>query len=143
MSGLLRQEPIGRRLAATAKALDRSFAAELAAAGGSLPTWLVVLALKQERRRTQHELARAIGIEGPTLTHHLDALEAAGLVVRSRDPEDRRAMRVELTDDGDAAFQRMRRAAQAFDRRIRAGVDDADLQRLRAVLDRMEANAAG
>jgi MarR family transcriptional regulator for hemolysin len=136
------QEPIGRRIATVAKTLDRAFASDLAAAGGSVSTWLIVLSLKQERWRTQQELARAVGIEGPTLTHHLDALESAGLVARERDTRDRRAVRVVLTDEGEAAFQRMRRAALAFDRRLRAGLDDTDLDAARDVLARLEANAA-
>src|SRR3954469_12845379 len=104
-------QPIGRELAATAKALDRAFAAALAEAGGSEPVWLIVLALKQQRWRTQQDLAAAVGIEGPTLTHHLDPLEKAGVIDRARDPADRRAMRVELTAAGDELFGRLRSAA--------------------------------
>jgi MarR family transcriptional regulator, transcriptional regulator for hemolysin len=107
--------PIGLAVSATAKVLSRAFDAELAAAGGSQPTWLIVLALKQRRWRTQRELAATVGIEGPTLTHHLDGLEKAGLIERSRDLEDRRAVRVELTPAGDALFDRLRTAAVASD----------------------------
>ena len=94
--------PIGLQLAVTSKAVGRAFNASLAEAGGSLPIWLVLSMLKGESRRTQHELARAVGIEGPTLTRHLDGLEAAGLVVRRRHPVDRRAIQVELTARGEA-----------------------------------------
>jgi MarR family transcriptional regulator, transcriptional regulator for hemolysin len=137
------QPPIGREVAATAKALDRAFAAALAEAGGTLPAWLVLLALKQQPHRTQQEIARAIGIGGPTLTHHLDGMEAAGLVARSRGSVDRRAVRVELTAEGDAMFQRLREAAMAFDSRIRDGVPAADLDRVRDVLARLRANVTG
>ena len=85
-----RREPIGRALDSSAKLLSRAFDRELAEAGGSQPGWLILLALKQQRWRTQQDLAAAVGIEGPTLTHHLDALEKAGLIERSRDPDDRR-----------------------------------------------------
>lgn len=133
-------EPIGREVGTTAKVLNRAFAEALAERGGSLPTWLVLLALKQGSWRTQHEIARAVGIEGPTLTRHLDGLEEAGLVVRSRDPDDRRAMRVELTEDGEAAFHRLREAAVGFDRRLRRGVDQDELDRLRELLGRLRSN---
>src|SRR3977135_1186674 len=104
-------EPIGLRLARTAKTLNRAFDQALVDAGGSLPTWLILVSLKSRSWGTQRELAQALGIEGPTLTHHLDALERAGLVTRTRDPGNRRVQRMALTDEGDAAFQRMRRAA--------------------------------
>src|SRR3954465_4444242 len=104
------QLPIGRDLAATAKALDRAFTTALAEAGGSQPVWLILLALKQQRWRTQQDLAKAVGIEGPTLTHHLDGLEKSGLIERTRDRDDRRAVRVELTATGEKRFQRLAKA---------------------------------
>src|SRR3954447_13459488 len=69
-----RQQPIGLALGAAAKRVSRAFDDALAAAGGSRPVWLVLLALKAERPATQRELAEAVGIEGATLTHHLDGM---------------------------------------------------------------------
>lgn len=136
-------EPVGRAVSSAAKALSRAFNDELAAAGGSQPTWLILLALKRQRWRTQQDLAAAVGIEGPTLTHHLDGLEKAGLIERARDPADRRAVVVELTEAGDALFERLRRAAFSFDARLRDGLTDAELEDFRRVLARLRANVAG
>jgi MarR family transcriptional regulator, transcriptional regulator for hemolysin len=123
--------------------LTRAFERELALAGGSLPTWLILLSLKSGSWRTQRELAEALGIEGPTLTHHLAGLERAGLVTRTRAPDNRRVQRVELTEAGDAAFQRLRRAASSFDQRLRTGLDDSDIQQLRELLARLASNITG
>jgi MarR family transcriptional regulator, transcriptional regulator for hemolysin len=136
-------EPIGRQLARTAKLLTRAFERELALAGGSLPTWLILLSLKNRSWRTQRELAEALGIEGPTLTHHLAGLERAGLVRRTRDPDNRRVQRMELTDAGDAAFHRLRGAAASFDQRLRSGLDDRAIQRLRELLAELVSNVSG
>jgi MarR family transcriptional regulator for hemolysin len=138
-----RQPPIGREIAATAKVLDRAFAAALADAGGTLPTWLILLALKQQPHRTQQEIARAVGIGGPTLTHHLDGMEAAGLVVRSRDAGDRRAVRVQLTPAGDDTFARLRAAAVTFDARLREGLPEVEVDAARALLARLRENVSG
>jgi MarR family transcriptional regulator for hemolysin len=138
-----RAEPIGRQLARTAKLLTRAFERELALAGGSLPSWLILLSLTTRSWRTQRELAEALGIEGPTLTHHLAGLERAGLVTRSRDPDNRRVQRVELTEAGDAAFHRLRRAASRFDQRLRSGLDDSDIQQLRELLAQLLSNVSG
>ena len=135
-----REEPIGLRVGRTAKALSRAFDEALADAGGSLPAWLVRVSLKRQAWKTQRELAQALGIEGPTLTHHLDRLEREGLVTRTRDPENRRVQRMALTEAGDAAFHRMRRAATAFDKRLRTGVDDEEIEDLRQLLGRLQAN---
>jgi MarR family transcriptional regulator for hemolysin len=48
----------------------------------------------------QNALADAVGIEGASLVRLLDELEAAGLVVREPDPDDRRAKAVSLTSQG-------------------------------------------
>src|SRR3954464_7715263 len=97
-------EPIGLQLARVAKSASRAFDAALAADGGSTPTWLILLSLKTGRPETQRELARAVGIEGPTLTHHLAKLEKAGLVTRERDPENRLRHPGAPPQEGDAAF---------------------------------------
>lgn len=140
MDGPPGQPPIGRDVAATAKLLDRAFGAALAEHGGTIPAWLVLLALKQQPHRTQQDVARAVGIGGPTLTHHLDAMEASGLVVRSRGGIDRRAVHVELTEAGDAMFGRLREAAVAFDARLRDGLSAAEVDQMRALLRRLREN---
>jgi len=134
--------PLGRQLGITTKAVSRTFSAYLTDAGGSLPTWLILRALKQRDWRTQQDLAAEVGIEGPTLTRHLDGLEAAGLIARARDPKDRRAIRVETTEAGDALFQQLRGAAKAFDRRLREGLSAGEEAELRRLLDLLVENVA-
>ena len=133
--------PIGVLVSATAKVLSREFDAALAAVGGSRPTWLVLLSLKTEGHRTQGELADAVGIRQPTLSHHLDGLERDGLVRRERTADNRRVQRVTVTEAGEALFLRLRRAAGAFDGRLRAGLDDAEVAELRRLLAHLTENA--
>ena len=135
--------PIGLHLTRTARVVSRAFDDALAAAGGSVPAWLVLISLKTQRLANQRKLAEAIGIQGATLTHHLNAIEAVGLVTRRRDPTNRRVHVVELTDAGEALFQRLRAAAVAFDRQLRAGLADEDVATLARLLDRLRHNIAG
>jgi MarR family transcriptional regulator, transcriptional regulator for hemolysin len=134
--------PIGLLLAATSKSVGRAFNDALAAQGGSIPIWLILNALKGERRRSQLELARAVGIEGPTMTRHLDGLERAGLVERQRDPVDRRAVQVQLTRAGHALHGRLLKAVISFNQQLRTGLSSDDLQTLRRVLGRLRENVA-
>ena len=132
--------PLGLQLARTAKAAQRAFDDALVAAGGSLPVWLVLVTLKSQQVANQRELAEAVGDQGATLTHHLNAMESAGLVTRRRDPANRRVHQVELTDDGDELFLRLRAVAGAFDNRLRAGLSEADVTEFEAVLARLRGN---
>jgi MarR family transcriptional regulator for hemolysin len=124
-----------------AKELSRSFDDVLVAAGGSTPTWQVLRALAAGDHRTQADLAAAIGVRQPTLTHHLDAMERAGLVTREREDANRRVQRVTVTESGQHLFLRLRRAAASFDGRLRAGLDDGDVTELRRLLDQLAENA--
>jgi MarR family transcriptional regulator, transcriptional regulator for hemolysin len=137
-----RGTPIGRKLAMTAKAVSTAFNAALAAEGGSSPIWLILNALRHGQWTAQLELARALGIESPTLTRHLDNLEQNGLVVRRQSEADRRAVRVELTDAGEEAYQRMLAAVITFNRRLQAGIGHDELQRLDTLLDRLAENVS-
>ncbi len=132
--------PTGLQLATTAKTVGRAFNDALAEAGGSPPVWLVLNSLKSEQRRTQLDLARAVGIEGPTLTRHLDGLEEAGLVERRRDTGDRRAVRVELTPEGERLHAELRKTVVAFNKRLTAGFDEQELSRLQQALVRLQTN---
>jgi MarR family transcriptional regulator, transcriptional regulator for hemolysin len=134
--------PIGLLLSTTSKAVGRAFNHALAVHGGSIPIWLILNALKRERLRTQLELARAVGIEGPTMTRHLDGLEQAGLVERRRDPVDRRAVQVQLTRAGHALHGRLLKAVIAFNRQLRTGLNSDDIETLRRVLSQLQANVA-
>jgi MarR family transcriptional regulator for hemolysin len=134
--------PIGLELARAARTVSRAFDDALAEAGGSLPVWLVLLNLKTRRLSKQRDLAEAVGVREATLTHHLNAMDSQGLVTRTRDPANRRVHVVELTPAGEAAFVRLAEAATAFDRRLRDGLSDADLDGLTALLGRLASNVA-
>jgi MarR family transcriptional regulator, transcriptional regulator for hemolysin len=135
--------PIGLHLTRTARVLSRAFEDALAAAGGSEPVWLILISLKAQQLGNQRKLAEAIGIKSATLTHHLNAMEAEGLVTRRRDPTNRRVHLVSLTAAGEALFQQLRAVAVAFDRRLRTGLSEEDVATLRALLDRLRDNVAG
>jgi MarR family transcriptional regulator for hemolysin len=132
--------PIGLRLARVARDASRAFDAALVAAGGSQPVWLVLISLKTRQLANQRELADAVGIQEATLTHHLNAMEASGLITRRRDPGNRRVHLVELTPAADALFLRLRDAAMAFDQQLRSGLSAADLTRFGELLDQLHDN---
>jgi MarR family transcriptional regulator for hemolysin len=133
--------PLGLRLTQVSRAVSRAFDEALAAAGGSLPVWLVLLNVKTRSLANQRALAEAMGIREATLTHHLNAMEARGLVTRQRDPANRRIHIVALTQSGEEAFVQLRGAAMAFDRQLRRGITDEDAAILGDLLGKLAANA--
>ena len=132
--------PIGLDFARTHKLVRQAFDAALAEAGATRPVWLALLSIKSRTLANQREHAEAIGIQGPTLTHHLNALETQGMLVRRRDPANRRVHQVELTEAGEAMFLRLRAVAIAFDKRLRAGLSEDELMKFGSLLAALRAN---
>ena len=95
--------------------------------------------MRSEQWGTQSKLAEAMGVSGATVTHHLNGLEAQGLVRRWRDDANRRVQRVELTPEGAALFDRLREVAMAHDARLRSKLTDAEAQQLGELLDKLRA----
>lgn len=141
MGGPPREMPIGLLAAQIGRKVEEAFDGALAAAGGSRPSWLILLAIVSGAGATQAAIAEHVGITGATLVHHLDRLEQGGLVVRSVDPSNRRARTLSLTVEGRQAFMSMREAAGAFDARLRQGMSDAQVQTLRRLLIRLRDNS--
>jgi MarR family transcriptional regulator, transcriptional regulator for hemolysin len=131
--------PLGLRLARTAHAVTQAFERAMAEAGGSASTWQVLLLVRSKEWGAQSELAEAMGVTGATLTHHLNAAERQGLVRRWREPDNRRAQRVELTPAGSAMFDRLRKVAVHHDERLREPLTDEETEQLADLLDRLHA----
>src|SRR3954468_23027405 len=73
---------------------------------------------------SQQDLGRALRINPSNLVALLDALQADGLIVRARDPEDRRRHLVGLTQDGNRRLERARQAAEDAERELLAPLSD-------------------
>src|SRR3954452_22689725 len=112
--------PIGLRLARTAHAVSQAFERAMAEAGGSASAWQVLLLVRSGEWGTQSGLANAMGVSGATVTHHLNALEAQGLVRRWREDAIRGVQGGELTEGGAARFERLGEGATRHDARLRA-----------------------
>jgi MarR family transcriptional regulator for hemolysin len=134
--------PLGLFLTRSARVVERAFDDALADVGGSTPVWLTLLAVKTGRGRNQRELAAVIGVHGATLTHHLNSMERAGLLLRERQADNRRQHRVELTEKGLALFHACRKVAATFDQQLRHNIDPTQLSAFAETLDQLRRNAA-
>jgi MarR family transcriptional regulator for hemolysin len=137
-----RAEPLGRELVFTAKSMREAFEEALTAAGGSLGTWIVLSTLSDVGCISQTALASHIHLEGATITHHIDRLEAAGLVRRQLDPNDRRVRRLELTHAGTELHSRLLAAGIELQQHVLAGLNALDRAALQKTLRTIQSNLA-
>ncbi|RJL24417.1 MarR family winged helix-turn-helix transcriptional regulator [Bailinhaonella thermotolerans] len=89
-------------------------------------------------RRTAGELAEITLVTSGGLTLRIDRLEAAGLVVRERDPADRRVVHARLTKEGLALVDEVVEAHFANEREMLAGLTEPERRRLSALLAKLE-----
>jgi MarR family transcriptional regulator for hemolysin len=82
--------PLGIVLRRAWRAAERRCDQVLREAGFSGPRWAILRTLHDRQAETQKQLAEMVGRRGATLTHHLDAMKADGLVLRTRNRDDHR-----------------------------------------------------
>ena len=129
-------------LVLTAKALREALEHRLAQVGASLPIWVVLRALSDVGCVSQSELASHVHLEGATITHHIDRVEALGLVVREHDPGDRRVRRLRLTPAGEALHARLLDEVGELERVATAGLRAVERAALVRTLELMRQNLA-
>ncbi len=92
---------------------------------------------------SQQELGRALRINPSNLVGLLDLLEGDGLLVRVRDPHDRRRHLVELTPGGRERLLRAWKAAEAAEADLFSPLSDSEREQLRDMLERLVGHACG
>lgn len=124
-------------LVRTAELLARREAAVLRSHGLSEPQYNVLRILRGARpdglRCT--EIASRMVTRDPDVTRLLDRLERAGLVSRSRSPEDRRVVSARITAKGAALVDRLDQPLEDLLREQLAHVPRAELRRLNSLLE--------
>lgn len=117
------------RLTETIRALVRRFSlaerADVACCGMTVAQAATLEVLADSDGLRLGELGRRLGIAPSTLSRNLDRLVERGFVVRGPDPEDRRALRAELTNDGREAAASVRDQEIEFSRTILAKLPGA------------------
>ncbi len=91
------------RLSRGAKMLDRSLAgtfAEFGLNGGEFDVLATLRRSGEPYSLTPTELFRSMMLSSAAMTNRIDRLEGRGLVERSPDPDDRRGVRITLTEEG-------------------------------------------
>ncbi|WP_136066726.1 transcriptional regulator SlyA [Modicisalibacter radicis] len=89
----------------------------------------------------QCDLARAIGVEAPSLVRTLDQLSDQGLIERRPCPNDRRTKRVYLTESAMPLLERIVTIADQARIEIFEGISPQELEVFDDLLNRIERNA--
>jgi DNA-binding MarR family transcriptional regulator len=132
----LRVEGIVDRVMGIQRRLRRMLDETLEEHGLTYGEWMVLASLHwaPNNRRTAGELATKVELSSAAMTNRLDRLESAELIRRLPDPEDRRAVQVELTKEGHALYARAVQTQAAKESIIAAALDEKQQEQLNDLL---------
>ncbi|QJQ93983.1 MULTISPECIES: transcriptional regulator SlyA [Halomonadaceae] len=102
--------------------------------------WITLYHLGRLDGQPQCDLARAIGVEAPSLVRTLDQLAEQGLIERCPCEQDRRTKRVFLTPQATPLLQRIDKVVTAAREEMLAGLSDQEVDQLDDLLTRIENN---
>lgn len=125
-------------------ALDRELAADkrLAPLELSAAQFIVIATLAAgEEPMSASDLCKGISYDAGAMTRMLDRLQDKQLVSRARCTHDRRLTYLELTDEGRAAYPRMREISMSVINRFLRGFTKQEARQLEGFLGRMLENA--
>jgi DNA-binding MarR family transcriptional regulator len=133
-------EGIVERIDILNRLFDHSMETTLAEFGLDRRTHRVLARLRYQGppyRLSAGRLAEGMGLSSGAMTNRLDRLEAAGLVRRLPDPDDRRGVLVEPTEAGHAAWDRATDTQAGKEALIASALSDEEKEQLHALLRRL------
>jgi DNA-binding MarR family transcriptional regulator len=135
----LEVEAIVQRMQKLTKTIRRRLEETLSDAGLAWGEWSVLghLTLSgQPHRSSPGQLAAHEGLSSGAMTNRLDRLEERGFIRRLPDPDDRRGIQVQLTDDGRRAYLEAVDVQAAKEATIAAALTDREKEQLNRLLRR-------
>jgi MarR family transcriptional regulator, transcriptional regulator for hemolysin len=108
--------------------------------GTTRAQWLILLRLERQPELSQNELASIAEVAPITVARLVDRLEAAGLVKRCTDPEDRRIWRLRLTPAAAPILREVKRCRAKLHEAMTKDIDLAALKAMLVGLRKMKSN---
>ena len=105
--------------------------------------WRVLVNVFRQPGINQGTLAELMEVEPITTCRMVDRLEMAGLVERRRDPNDRRAWQIHLTDAAMPLIDKLKERAAGLNAVALAGLGERDQAELVRMLDVIQRNLSG
>lgn len=133
-------DSVGFLLSDVARLLRRRFDERARAIGVTRAQWRTLTVLSRNEGANQGALAEMLEVEPITLCRMIDRLAEAGLVERRRDPADRRAWNIYLTDRSRPLLDQLHVLADALLGEALHGVDPGAIVLMTRSLDRIRAN---
>ncbi|WP_074042183.1 MarR family winged helix-turn-helix transcriptional regulator [Desnuesiella massiliensis] len=123
-----------------AKKLSEAFNNRIILKGITRVQWIAMYYLDKFTSLSQMELAEKLDIKPSSVVRLMDRMERDGLVQRVKNPEDRRAHNLILTDKGQNFWNNVKEEGPAMSEIFTKDISDEELEIFKKVLDKMVEN---
>ena len=134
---ILSKEDIGFDVKVTWLAIARMFSPLANNYGITVTTGFVLLNISRDQGTPATKIAPLLGMEPRSLTRLIKKMEEEGLVERRPDPEDRRSVRIYLTEKGLEKKETAKQYVEIFNSAVRKQVPDDELRTFFTVLEKI------
>lgn len=124
----------------TARLLRRAFDARVRTLGMTSAQARLLLILEHSEGENQGFYAEQLEVEPISLCRLVDRMEEAGLLERRRDPADRRAWRVHLTERSRQVIGEVRAGLDGMEEEMLTGLSGDERGSLTALLEKVRTN---
>lgn len=131
---------IGFLIGDISRLIRRTFDKRAKSIGITRPQWRVLTWLQRHEGLNQSALAERLELDAMTLCRMVDRLQAAELVERRADAEDRRAWRLFLTPKGSEMMQKLAPVGEELLQEAMTGLNDSEQEQVLQLLERIHAN---
>lgn len=130
-----KDESINDYLAHLVAQANRRLNKALSAEGVPLDQWRILRVLSESGGMTMRALADAVTLNRPTMTKIVDKLVTDGLAYRVPDPEDRRKVRIFLSDQGKALYRQQNELVTSHQATVEDSYGSEETQQLKDMLE--------
>lgn len=127
-------------LSDSSRLLRRAFDARVRTLGMTSQQARLLLTLQVNEGENQGFYAEVLEVEPISLTRMIDRMEEAGLIERRRDPADRRAWRLFLTDRSRQLIDQVRACLTGLEDEMLTGLDEGQRAALAGMLETIRVN---
>jgi DNA-binding MarR family transcriptional regulator len=94
----------------------------------------ILFLIKQKSGQSMSELSQILSVDNSTLTGLVDRLERAGFVRRNSNPDDRRALNIDITEAGIRELEKAKVVIRRINEEIKAGFSEQEMDSFKKVL---------
>ena len=128
-------ESINDYLAHLVAQANRRMNKALSEEGVPLDQWRILRVLQESGGMTMRALADSVTLNRPTMTKIVDKLVIDGLAYRVPDPEDRRKVRIFLSDQGKALYRQQNELVSSHQAAVEDNYGTEETQQLKDMLE--------